>query len=313
LTALSCDNAGESLATKVRGAGTVNAQAYFDRDGSGTPTAGDTTLKDVSVLLVAPGGGAQVASGLTDANGIVIFNGVPVGRYTLVVDTAGIGDSLIFTGTTPSEVTVTLQTAPPSIFASFGFATSSISAVRGLAAGTRALVRGVILAGRGTYSDTTAYISDSTGSIRLTTTVGALSQPGDSVRVVGTVASRTGQPVLDNAQISAYYLIPPGGVEPTPVAVNSGAAAAASSGQLDAALVSVTGATIIDTLSVGTDFVIQVDDGSGQLDVTVDVAVNLPAAPIVLGNALDAIGILVPSAGGVWQLKPRAAADLTPH
>jgi hypothetical protein len=309
-----CDNAGESLSTRVPGGGSIGVVAYFDRDGSGTPNPPvDTAFAGVQVMLISPGGGAPIDSGQTDVGGAVTFSNLPTGRYTVRVDTVGLGDSLVFTGTSPTEVTVLLNAAPPTILASFGFATSSIAAARGLAVGTRTLIRGVILAGLGTYSDTTAYIGDSTGSIRLTTAAGAFSVPGDSVRVVGTVARRTGQPVLDNAQISAYYLIPPGGVEPAPVSVSSGTAAGASNGQLDAALVSITAATIIDTLTSGTDFVIQVNDGSGQLEIAVDAVISLPAAPIVLGGTLDAIGVLAPAPGATWQLKPRSTADLTIH
>ncbi len=65
-----------------------------------------------------PGGTIPVATGVTDAGGQVNFTGVSVGRYTVVVDTTGLGgDSLVATGATPSEVTITAQGVPQIIVA----------------------------------------------------------------------------------------------------------------------------------------------------------------------------------------------------
>ena len=73
--------------------------------------------------LVSPGGTIPVATGVTDAGGLVNFTGVSVGRYTVVVDTTGLGgDSLVATGAIPSEVTITTLGSPQTIVASFGFA-----------------------------------------------------------------------------------------------------------------------------------------------------------------------------------------------
>ncbi len=53
--------------------------------------APDTVFAGVRVNLVSPGGTIPVASGVTDAGGLVDFTGVSVGRYTVVVDTTGLG------------------------------------------------------------------------------------------------------------------------------------------------------------------------------------------------------------------------------
>ncbi len=120
---LGCDNAGESLSHGVGAINVINAGAFFDRDGSGTFNAPDTLFAGVKVNLVSPGGTIPVATGVTDAGGLVNFTGVSVGRYTVVVDTTGLGgDSLVATGAIPSEVTITAQGPAQSIVASFGVA-----------------------------------------------------------------------------------------------------------------------------------------------------------------------------------------------
>ena len=121
---LGCDNAGESLSHGVGAINVINAGAFFDRDGNGIYNAPeDTLIAGVKVNLVSPGGTIPVATGVTDAGGLVNFTGVSVGRYTVVVDTTGLGgDSLVATGAKPSEVTITAQGGAQSIVASFGFA-----------------------------------------------------------------------------------------------------------------------------------------------------------------------------------------------
>ncbi len=208
-------------------------------------------------------------------------------------------------------MTITAQGGAQTIVASFGFAISSIRSVRGLAGGTRVLVKAGVLAGRTTFSDTTAYVADTSGTIRLTNATGAISAPGDTVRIVGTVGNRRGQPVINNAQIFAYFLIGPGDPAPQPVNASTHVAATADGGLLDAALVAVAGATIIDTSTVGNDFVIQVNDGSGPLDVVFDANISPPTPPAPLGGTLSGNGVLVPATGSTWQLKVRDNADVT--
>lgn len=312
LAAWACGNAGDSLATGVGATNTINAGAFFDRDGSGAFNNPDTVLAGVRINLISPAGARVIQSGLTDANGVVSFHGVEVGRYSIVVDTgAKLGDSLGFTGAAPAEVTIIAQGPPQNIAASYGFPTSTILAVRGLPVGTRVLVRGGVLAGRVTFADSTAYISDLSGAIRLTAATGAISLPGDSVRVIGTIGTRGGQPVIADAQMFGYFLIAPGDPPPVPDSVSTNVAAHAAGGGLDASLVLVSGATIIDTSTVGSDFVVQVNDGTGVLDVVFDLAVNPPATPAAPGATLRASGVLVPATGSIWQLKPRETADVT--
>jgi len=85
-------------------------------------------------------------------------------------------------------------------------------------------------------------------------------------------------------------------------------AATADGGLLDAALVGVAGATMIDISTVATDVAIRMNDGSGPLDVVFDHNLGPPAP---LGGTLSGNGVLVPATGSTWQLKVRADTDVT--
>jgi hypothetical protein len=80
-------------------------------------------------------------------------------------------------------------------------------------------------------------------------------------------------------------------------------------GTLDAALVRVLNATIQSTSIVGGDRHYTVDDGTGSATVVIDV--DLPEfattdfSTWIPGARMTATGLLVPTGGGVWVLKPR--------
>jgi hypothetical protein len=187
----------------------------------------------------------------------------------------------------------------------------SVAAARALPAGRNVVVVGVALNGSTTFSDTTVHLADNSGAIRLTrlrTTVAA----GDSVRVRATTATRDGQPTLDDVTTVALGR----GLYPTAPTLTTAAAATASGGTRDAALVVVRGATVSDTATVRGDFKLTVSDGSGALEVLLDQAADAafrsPLLPgvFVPGNRFDIVGVLQPSGTGTWRLKPRFPADL---
>lgn len=75
-------------------------------------------------------------------------------------------------------------------------------------------------------------------------------------------------------------------------------------------LVRVSNVTISDTLPLRGAFVLTVDDGSGGLEVLLDKDVGFSLNPFDLDVVIDAIGVLLPTGEGAWQLKPRSDADL---
>jgi hypothetical protein len=130
--------------------------------------------------------------------------------------------------------------------------------------------------------------------------------PGDSVTALGTVATRLGQPVLDQTLLTRIGIQPP----PVAAAVATGTAATAANGQLDAALVQITAATITDTVSLTPDFKVTVSDGSGSLDIVLDGNLNFPHTNFRPTGHITARGVLVPNGAGGWVLKPRDGGDV---
>ncbi|HEX6135406.1 MAG TPA: carboxypeptidase-like regulatory domain-containing protein [Longimicrobiales bacterium] len=187
------------------------------------------------------------------------------------------------------------------------FPTVLVSAARAMEVGRRVAVEGIALTGWATFGDSTVHLLDPTGSIRAVRVTGNVAA-GDSVRLLGTIDVRDGQPVLSSA--SATVLDAGVGV-PQPDSVPTSTARSAAGGTRDAGQVRVGGTvTGSQTLPSG-DLLLTVNDGSGPLDVVFDVSVSRNPGPYVPGALLRAAGVLVPTGSGTWQLKPRGPADAT--
>ncbi|MGE3526995.1 MAG: hypothetical protein AB7I33_13820 [Gemmatimonadales bacterium] len=312
LTALAaCSNAGDGIGFGATGAGAVSAFVYLDRNGSLDITQNvDTTFAGVRVGLVVLGTADTALTGTTDAQGLVSFTAVPFGDYRLVVDTATVGDSLEVQAVDSGTVRLRANTQNWAVSVRLGFPLVTVAQARTLAAGARVFVRALVLSGPGAFADTTGYITAGGTAIRLTRAANAqgFTQPGDSVRVLGTVASRAGQPVLDLARLYVFVASqgPPAGIPLT-----TALAALADTGRADAALAAITAGAITDTMTVTGGFRITVDDGSGPLDILVDPILPFAKNQAQPGKSVTGRGVLVPTGSGTWVLKPRAVADLT--
>jgi len=308
-----CSNAGQDRVLSLKATGLVRGFVYFDANGSRAfePAGGDSALPRITIRLLAKGTTDTVASATTATTGVYQLAAMPVGNYVIAVDTAGFGDSLRiekidslgFTVLPADTVTVNVAISYPQV---------SIAAARALPQNRPVFVTGVALNGSNAFSDTTVFLGDTSGAIRLTrlrTTVTA----GDSVRVRGVTARRAGQPTVDAGAVTALGR----GLFPPVATLTTAAAATAAGGTRDAALASVHGATILSTVQTSSDFVLTVDDSSGPLEVELDPAAdalfqpgNLPGS-FLAGNKFDMLGLLVPTGTGTWRLRPRSAGDLT--
>lgn len=308
---LACDNAGADLGFGLPSGRSLSAQIYFDSDFSGTATAADTTIAGIRVFLLVGGTRDTVDSATTDATGLVGFTNLTPGPYTISVDSAqALGDTLLTT-LTPAAVTITSSGPTPFISARLGYPELTVAGVRGATAGRKVVIAATVLAGGQTFSDTSAFVRDTSGALRLTSaavTVGGSVIPGDLVRVLGRVGSRNGQPVLDSARIALFF---PGFANPAADTLTSNEAAGALAGARDADLVRVTAGEITDTSTQGLDFRVTIDDSSGPLEVLLDARLQVPTAPFVLGDSLNVAGVLVPLGAGTWQLRPRSQQDIT--
>jgi len=210
----------------------------------------------------------------------------------------------------PETISINAGQNTAEVLVRLGYPEFSIRAARELPAGRQVFLRAIVLAGVQSFRDTTSHVSDSSGYLRLTrvSLSGGLTgnNPGDSVSVLGTTGTRAGQPVLENARIARFGTRP----APVPVPIATLNASTAFGGSLDAGLVLITSATIVDTAAVAPDFRVRVNDGSGILEIILDALIPFPRGAFAPGRSLNAIGVLVPNGLGQWIFKPRGLGDV---
>jgi hypothetical protein len=310
--AVACSNAGEDLGFDPVGNGTVAAFIYLDRNGDLLPTQGnvDTAFAGVRMGLVVAGTTDTAFTATTDALGNVVFNEVPFGNYQLIVDTNTVGDSIEVQAIDSANVRLRGNAQQQLVSVRLGFPALTIAEARVAAPGLRVFIKGMMLVGLAAFGDTTGHVIDNGVAIRLTngTHGGPVTQPGDSVRILGTVSARAGQPVLDSAVIMVYRLSFTG---PASTPLSTLLAGNADTTAQDAALVEITGALIQDTLTVGPDYHVVVDDGSGPVTMVLDGDGTFQRALFDIGKSVTAEGVLVPTGTGTWVFKPRNQADVT--
>jgi len=308
-----CGNAGADRTIGITATGVVRGFIFFDVNGSGSFDAGDLPFAGARVRLVTPIARDTVLRAETAADGSFRVIGVPVGSYAVVVDAASVGDSVVVEGI-GGNVSL-LPNDSVTVDGLVRYPTQTINQVRAGTLGARVFVSGVALHGLATYSDTLLHIADTSGALRATRVRPSPVVAGDSVRLRGRIAERDGQRVLDDVTVFVLgaAFIPP------VTTLASAAAATASGGTLDAALVRVLDAAITDSATVAGSLRLTVSDGSGALTVLLDRAADgafrppFPAGQWDAGERFDFIGVLVPRGPGTWALRPRNTFDLTPR
>lgn len=321
LAVIACDNAGAYRTTGITATGVARGLVFFDANGSGAFDAADSPIVGARVRLITPLSSDTVVRATTGADGTFRVEGVPVGSYSVIVDNGSVGDSADVRRVTPGPLTLRPNDSL-TVEALVGFPTITTSQVRSLATingraavGSRVFVTGVALHARGTYSDTLLHVVDTSGALRATRVRATAAVAGDSVRLRGRIAVRDGQRVLDDVTV---YVVGATFIPTAPV-VTTLQASTADAGALDADLVRLLDATVLDTATVLGSLNVLVDDGSGPLTVVLDrvadVGFRTPFAvgPLSAGSRYDLVGVLVPNGSGSWVLRPRAVLDLTPR
>lgn len=316
LAVAACDNAGSDLGLPPLPQGAIGVGFYFDRDGSGTQTAGDTVFAGARVSLLVAAGTDTIRSAVSGANGLAVFDSLPVGTYRVVVDRGLLGDSI---GVVAGDTGTIVVTAAPGgnvggRIIRLGYREVTVAEARQLSAGIRVYVRGIVLAPLQAYSDSSTFLGWGGASIRLPGSRHRPGRtgnnPGDSVIVLGTTAQRDGQPVLASGLIGTLGVTP----APVPVAIAIADVRTASGGTLDAALISVVGAVILDTTASGPDLLVRIGlqaDTSVTAHVLIDAKQNAPRTIFRPGLAITVRGVLVPRGDGTWVIKPRGGGDVT--
>ena len=181
----------------------------------------------------------------------------------------------------------------------------SVAEARMSSVGDLVFVDGIALNEVAVFADSTLHVADTSGAIRAVRVRPPNVFGGDSVRLIGTIAIRDGQPVID--QPKPFVLA----ASRVPLArrVTTATAAVAEGGVLDAALVRVSNVTLSDTATVAGDFVLTVDDGSGVMEVVLDQDIGFFLVPLEPSVVVDVTGVLAPTGSDTWQLKPRTLTD----
>ena len=197
-----CENGGATRTLGISATGTVNGLVYFDENGSRVFDVADAGFAGARVRLLAPGGVDTLFRVTTAANGTFRLTGVPVGTYTVVVDSASAGDTarVITTGLGPTMLTV-LPGDSVQFVGSISYPLRTVAEARALAPGVRLFVRAVALHGRTTFSDTTLNFVDATGAMRAVRVRPSAVAAGDSVVLRARIANRLGQRVLDDVTV----------------------------------------------------------------------------------------------------------------
>ena len=313
---VACLPLGSDRVTGITGVGKVAGLVYLDRNGDHAFGAADTVLPGVRVVVVPHGTRDSSHSKLTDQAGNFEIPDLPVGQYSVAIDTAGVaGDSIGVARITRD--TFTLHPGDSvGVQAALSFPELTIAELRLLTTGRKGFIEGIALyniaaTGGGIFGDSTVNVTDTSGSIRMTNVRGTPILAGDSLRVLGQRSSRAGQATLDRP---ATTVLQSGAIPPFTI-VSSAVAASASGGKLDAALVQVLGAVVVNAAAVPGALQVTVNDNSGPLVVRLDSSAfptGFPANVGLTGNVFDFTGVLVPTGAGDWQLQPRGTADVVP-
>jgi hypothetical protein len=306
-----CQDSGKGQAASIEAIGGVGAQLILDRNGNGGVDQGDTVLVGWTVNLEQPAGGI-VASQTTDASGIAIFQEVPVGRIVARVPDSELGDTLnLLPASVQPFILAAFQTAE--ITPVVTLPTFKVQDVRTLSTGKPLFTEGVAL-NRLVEGDLTLHIRSGSSYLRILSVEESTGfNTGDSVRVSGRTALDQGVPVLDGKSV---FRLRAGSGTPAPIVLSTGEAAGALAGSLDAALVRINGAEILEVVEDGDRGVyLRVDDGTGQVRIRFRRFFQLDPDSIdpETDSISFAVGLLVPVRVGeevVWEVQPRTTDDV---
>lgn len=287
--------------------GEVRGSAYVDVNGNLERDAADAALSGLRVQLYVRGTQDTVQSVLTGGDGAFRMELVPIGEYDVRVDPATVPDTLQIAIIENNPVHVFVADTPRVTIAA-GFPIATVASARLEPAGKRIFIDATALNNRDDFADGAVHVTDGTASIRLTSLQAGALLRGNRARFLGVLRQENGQPTLQDVR----FFVTDSVQTPPPVGLSTAAAANAQGGDLDAALVRVTRATVTSTQVVGTQYRFTVDDGTGALEVMVSLDRGFELGLLVAGTQLDLTGVLVPTGGlNRWQLRPRTPGDVT--
>ncbi|CAN5897418.1 hypothetical protein BH23GEM9_BH23GEM9_31780 [soil metagenome] len=282
--------------------------AYIDRDGDGQLTNTDGLAMGVLTALVLESSGDTLARATTRPDGTFIMARVPAGTYRLVARRGAVGDSVDVLHIDSARITLSARDSVVRLIR-LGYPRTTTAAARTLPAGRRITMDGIALNGWSTFGDSVIHFADRTGAMRAVRTLPNSVQAGDSITLVGTTGVSGSYVVLADAR--ANVVVPSRGL-PAADSLSTQQTATADAGRVGEAQARVAGAIVRDTGSVGNYRRVGVDDGSGRVEILLHRNIAFPPQSYAPGATVSYTGVLVPSlAGSGWQLRPRAAGDVT--
>lgn len=309
-----CSNATDVQLLEISGSGALFGLAYLDRDASGTLTAADRPISNANVFLRAGTATEVIDTAVTDSVGLFSLLDLPIGSYTIVIDTAVLGDSLLAVGSA-SPLTIAIG---DTLRADLGatYPVLSLSEALSSPPGRRVFTSGIALNTRVNFGDGQVHITSGATFLRGLNVDRSGVSRGDSVRFLGRVVNNNGRPALDNVEASVLI---PGAALVLPEEVTTAAANTADGGRLDAGLVRIRAAELSDTsTTVGGHFRFWADDGSDSVEVWIRAFLGLNTSTIRPDTILrirELVGLMSPydDGGGTvrWRVMPRVGADIT--
>lgn len=307
-----CENpVVDDRALEIDATGTVVGQGYLDLNGTGEPDEGDRNLTGAEVRLVEDATGSRIAEAVTDTLGRFRIEDVPVGSFRFEV-AESLRDTLEIIDPPPAGFAVS-----PSDTTVIGFGATypsvSLAEARTLPEGRRVFVEGIALDPRARFGPGLVHLSDGEAYLRAVDVPRIQALPGDSLRILGLTARRSGVPVLAEP---TPHLLAERVALPEALEVSTAAAAGADDGSLDAALVVVDSADIAAAEETEEGIELTASDGSGEVGIFLYdyLGFEMDEVEPDSNRVAEATGVLVPVRdldGAVrWRLVPRSRSDL---
>ncbi len=308
-----CGELDPAAGPRIEAVGRVGGVAFIDINGTGSFDAGDDRLTGLTVRVHLAGTGTELASAKTDSIGVFRIDSIPTGRFTISVDTGLLGDSLELFPFAEEAFTLG-QNDTLSVLVGVGYPSVTLAELRVLPEGKKVFTTGFALNRRLPFGDGAVHLLDGPVAIRATNVDRTTLERGDSIRALGWTLLQEGRPTLDNVQT---FVLTARATLPVGVNVTSQVARAGKGGELDAHLVTIQDAEITETKTVGGDFFITADDGSGPVVLKLRAFLGISSVGIEIDQVLTkATGLLVPDPlvdgqPATWHLEPRDGQDLT--
>jgi hypothetical protein len=254
-----------------------------------------------------------IAVDTTREGGFFSIQRVPVGRVEFRLDPTFLGDSLRVVDLDTNRFTLAASDTA-SLVVGVAYPAYSVADARSRPHGSPLFLTGTVLTPRFTSANGTVFIRGAGKAVRITRVPSVPLLPGDSIRVRGHISTTSGQPTVEALGVFTLF---GSGITPAAIPLSTSEASHARNGALDADLVQVINAMVVDTTSVDADRLVTINDGSGPLVVRLTGGLGVPAASLrpgisTLSFARGTLLFTSPESGGTprWVLLPRAASDL---